>query len=267
MIWDDPWIDVATQKGGSTIPPPPPTIPTGFTFRVSSCDSLNLDEWRRLVGTKWSNQELINRLKGSHIACLYSAGIAATCVLREMAPARQKPWWILETLVAREIRKGHGALLMRCVMTWMYRRSGPFILSYTWELTLLELAWAYCRGWLKSAVDIEYGWVLADTSSASTFVEPTWIYSNGGRACVTSSGLHDGYVFVYRYEGQPCWGTIAKKCGSLWMRSAHRPSLEWKWTGEFVVVGSLNGAPDCHDWITAEVAPGLNQETGGGDRG
>jgi hypothetical protein len=215
-----------------------------------------MDEWKALVKTKWSRDDLYVRLKDATLACLYRDGIMiATCVLRPQAGN----WWILETFVSKETRRGNGNLLVRSVMTWIYNTYGPFILSYTWELNALQLSWAWYRGWLKSMVAIQYGWVYKQQAVAKkTIIEPKWIDTSGGSACISLSGLDDGYAYVHRYERDPKWSDIAQTYGSLWMRSSQKPGSEWKWTGEFIVVGFLNcSKPDRkYDWITAEIASG-----------
>jgi hypothetical protein len=280
MIWDDPWIAVATDQGGeprtfcTTLPPPVPDLPLGVIFqcvRVSDLIDLhawvNLQMWADLVRTRWTVAELRQRLQNAWIPCLSTAdGLVGTCVLR---PVGSK--WILETLKAQS---GYGTLLMRSVMTWIWRHvGGPFVLAYTWELTAAQLVGAWWRGWLTSAASIQYGWVWRD--GACTFCPEQEAWSPIGPrpvvpllvdgAVVSDSGLGDGWGYVSSYTGTPDWTVVAKKGGwrSLWMRSMVAPAPTWRWTGEFVVVGLLNQWTGSSDsltdevtWLTAEIASG-----------
>ena len=271
MIWDDPWIAVATDQEGetrtfcTTLPPPVPELPAGLLFRCVRASDLDLAAWADLVRTRWSSTELMVRLQGAWIPCLFTVdGLVATCILR---PIDGK--WILETLKGQ---KGYGTLLMRSVMTWIWRFiGGPFVLAYTWELTAAQLITAWWRGWLASAAAIQYGWTfrIPQDGDACTFCPEQDVWKPLGPrpvlplvvdgAIVSDSGLGDGWGYVSSYTGAPDWTVVAKKGGwrSLWMRSAAAPT-GWRWTGEFVVVGLLNhwGHPDTLEWNTSEIASG-----------
>jgi hypothetical protein len=273
MIWDDPWIAVATDQGGeprtfcTTLPPPVPDLSAGLVFGCVTCNALDLGAWADLVRTRWTPAELLVRLQGAWIPCLWRAdvGLVATCVLRPVGENR----WILETLRAQS---GYGTPLMRSLMTWIWRHvGGPFVLAYTWELTAAQLVGAWWRGWLASAAAIQYGWVWRQEGDCSFCPEATeWkplgprpvlpIHMGEGMA-VSDSGLGDGWGYVMTTQeeaGGVDWSAFAKKGGwrSLWMRAATSPGPKWKWTGEFVVVGLLNqwGDPGPVNWITAEIA-------------
>ncbi len=269
MIWDDPWIAVATDQGGeprtfcTTLPPPVPDLPVGLVFKCVRAGDLDLAAWADLVRTRWTPAELLQRLAGAWIPCLKTVdGLVATCVLRPQMDGK----WILETLVAQH---GYGTLLMRSLMTWIWRHvGGPFVLAYTWELTAAQLVAAWWRGWLASTATFQYGWVWRDGTSCSFCPEKEPWKSVGPRPAmpievdgvvVSDSGLGDGWGYVSNYTGTPDWSAVAKKGGwrSLWMRSAEAPS-GWRWTGEFVVVGLLNqwGDPGCLTWNTAEITSG-----------
>jgi hypothetical protein len=270
MIWDDPWIAAATDQGGpvrrfcTTLPPPVPDLSAGLVFDCVGCDVLDLVAWADLVRTRWTPAELRVRLQGAWIPCLWTRdGLVATCVLRP-----QGSRWILETLKAQ---KGYGTPLMRSLMTWIWRRDGPFVLAYTWELTAAQLVGAWWRGWLASAAAFQYGWVWRTEETGCTFCpESTGWKPVGPRpvlpvtvdgAVVSDSGLGDGWGYVAQWQGTPDWSVVAKKGGwrALWMRSLESPGPGWRWTGEFVVVGLLNHwgpPPDRLDWLTAEITSG-----------
>jgi hypothetical protein len=271
MIWDDPWIAVATDQGGeprtfcTTLPPPVPDLPPGVIFRCVRVSDLidlqawaNLQAWADLVRTRWTVAELHQRLQNAWIPCLETAdGLVGTCVLR---PVGSK--WILETLKAQP---GYGTLLMRSVMTWIWRHvGGPFVLAYTWELSAAQLVGAWWRGWLTSAAAIQYGWVWRDSACSFCPEQEVWtpigprpvlpLLVDG--AVVSDSGLGDGWGYVSSYTGTPDWTAVAKKGGwrSLWMRSMVAPP-GWRWTGEFVVVGLLNHwtGSGSSSWLTEEL--------------
>lgn len=279
MIWGDPWTQVATQKSDSasqfctTIPPP------------RSRDSLKFidgkkpkkpekpgQEWLDFVRTRWTIEEAALRLTDAHIPCLFDGdALVATCVLRER---KTDSLWVLETLRAR---KGWGARLLRAVIPWLWyeKVGGPFIMAYTWELSLPALVSAWWRGWLRSAAEIQYGWAWASDSSGCSFCPdhrwepvgprlamPTYFPgpSNNSLAVVSDSGLVDGWGHVLAFRGGPDWSAVAKKGGwrRLWMRRRVSPGPGWSWTGEFVVVGLLNyngfsESSSSLEWITAEI--------------
>jgi hypothetical protein len=270
MIWDDPWIAVATDQGGeprtfcTTLPPPVPDLPAGVVFKCVRASDVDLAMWADLVRTRWTPAELLERLANTWIPCLETVdGLVATCVLRPQDGSR----WILETLKAQ---RGFGTLLMRSLMTWIWRYvNGPFVLAYTWELTAAQLMAAWWRGWLASAATFQYGWVWRPSGDACTFCPEQEPWNPVGPRPVmpievdgvilSDSGLGDGWGYISSYTGTPDWTAVAKKGGwrALWMRSAEAPS-GWRWTGEFVIVGLLNhwGEPGSLDWNTAEITSG-----------
>jgi hypothetical protein len=272
MIWGDPWIAVATDRSGvprrwcTTIPPPVPALPAGMQFRCTRVADIDLAEWRELVGTRWGDTSLKARLADTWIPCLHdSTGrLAGTCVLRPIGDA-----WHLETLCAIP---GHGTLLMRLIMTWIWRHvGGPYILAYTWELTAAQLCMAWWRGWLQSAIAIEYGWSWYTTecgfcsntdwvpATVARFEMPTLIQRGAWSVVVSDSGLGDGWGYVLRFAGDVDWPAVATAGGwrALWCHRRFGPK-GWHWTGEFVVRGRLNQWADVVEEvpITAEVAPG-----------
>lgn len=275
MIWNDPWIALATDRAGAgpwctTLAPPVPVLPTGVTFQCRRWTDFTESEraaWAALVQTKWSDNALGARLADAWIPCLLQGShLVGSCVLRP--PTEGRPWWVLETLCARS---GYGTPLMRSVMTWIYRHGdGPFALAYTWELTGAQLVAAWWRGWLQSMVALEYGWVWAAAgcgwcpqqqtlSLPPRFTMPTLFREGDGwGAVVSDSGLGDGWGYVSVFWGAPAWDTIATRGGwsRLWIRAGTAPPGPWRWTGEFVVVGLLNwvAPPQNVSWTTAEIA-------------
>lgn len=264
MIWDDPWTILAMQKGGTTIPPPLTPLAPNQRFACVQVTDIDLPIWIDLVGTRWTPDDLMQRLQGAWIPCLFEDGdLVATCVLRPT-----NGLWILETLRAR---KGFGTPLLRAVIPWLFNRnSGPFVLGYTWELSLPGLVGAWAKGWLGSATAVQYGWAWTESGECGfcpsgwtplqpRLVLPTFFRDANGTAIVSDSGLGDGWGYVSMWRGAPVWGTIAKKGGwrALWVRSKAAPAKNWSWTGEIVVVGLLNfsgSVMPCLDWVTAEVA-------------
>lgn len=268
MIWDDPWVQLAMQRGSgseqfcTTLPPPSTPLAPGQVFRCLQVSDLDLVGWNDLVGSRWTTEELVCRLEEAWIPCLFLEGdLVATCVLR------QKPqMWLLETLRAR---KGFGTPLLRAVIPWLYTATGgPFVLGYTWELSGPGLISAWWRGWLGSVAPggVQYGWSWAPPGDECNFCPRGWeplgprlalptLFQDVSGSAVVSEGEGWGHVLAVR--GTPAWSEIAKKGGwrRLWMRSASCPGPGWVWTGEFVVVGLLNynGPPLRLDWITAEV--------------
>lgn len=258
MLWSDPWIEAATAPGGTDRPPPVPELPTSLRFTCVHVSDIDITEWRQFIGSPLSSQHLAERIGDDWIAYLHnSTHLVATCVLRPRGSI-----WLLETLFARERGSGYGNLLLRSAMTWIWNRTGRFTLVYTWELSVLTLAAAWWRGWLRSAVATERGWVLrhgpcgfCSDLSGGRFNIPMFFRDSSGSAVILDSGLGDGCGYVQVWRGEPSWTTIMKKgaWSSLWCRDAVAPPGSWLWTGEFVVVGALNGtAPK--QWISAEIS-------------
>jgi hypothetical protein len=255
MLWDDPWIAAATSRGGTRLPPPPCVLPTGCAFR---CLSEPTSAWLALVGTRWTVEQATARLVGAQIPVLEVSGdLVATCVLRP----QEEGLWILETLRAR---RGYGSLLLRSTVSWLFQRAGPFRLTYTWELTIGGLAYAWWRGWLASAAEIQYGWMWAGEgcgfcpgaeAGPPIFVVPTLLRSEGWWVVASDSGQRDGWGYILDWSEGVEWGVVAKRGGwrRLWARGAAAPQRDWRWSGECVVIGCLNGQPPTR-WITAEIA-------------
>jgi hypothetical protein len=294
MIWSDPWIvAAATDQSGESrryctrISPPPATLPPTHLFvcmLATEIDTGMWNEWGKLVGTSWSTDILRRRTEGAYIAMLLMHGrIVGTCVLRPSLVATDT--WILETL--RAVR-GNGALLLRAAIRWLWDfAGGPVILNFTWELTGAQLLAAWWRGWLRSAAAIQYGWVWRPAAGASgcrfcpsssnsrdplpmvrqsPIRQPTLFGSaeTGDWAIVSDSGLGDGWGIVSVWRGVPPWSDIATagRWDALWCRGSVAPvsvtGSEWRWSGEFVVVGALNryGVPKESEleWVTAEIS-------------
>lgn len=279
MIWNDPWIDLATTPPAegegvapfcTTLPPPRPTLPPNLHFSCVAAATLgyaDLTGWRDLVGTRWDLADLRVRLAGAYVARIHKEGhLVSTCVLRRLT----SPQWILETLVARPTGHGHATALVRSAMTWLWDAGGPFILTYTWELTVSQMIWAWWRGWLKSAVSVKYGWIwrgstacqFCGTNERRTVPEKSLVSRNG--IIVSDSGLGDGLGYVLSLSSESLnnedWSAIANHGGwrALWWQGERPPDSTWRWTGEIVIVGMLNydgrSRVQTH-WITTEIAP------------
>jgi hypothetical protein len=265
MIWDDPWIAIATQSSVAdtgfctTLPPPRPVL-TGQFICTGAADLS--EDWLELVGTRWTLPESRGRLEDAWIPRLYTeeGDLVATCVLRPRGPL-----WILETLRAR---RGFGAPLMRATMSWIWDRAGPFHLGFTWELTGAQLIAAWWRGWLAAAVSIGYGWVFsegcgfcsktADPLRKLQHPLPLYIADSSGAVIINDSGAGDGWGHVVCWTGSPNWTAVRQKGGwdRLWAHGPKAPGSDWSWTGEFVVVGVLNWnrqTPLELPWRTAEI--------------
>jgi hypothetical protein len=274
MIWGDPWIAAATDRGGverrfcTTIPPPLTVLGTGQRFVCVRVADLNLQAWRDLVGTRWSDSALRARLVDAWIPCLYTEerGLVATCVLRPHADGL----WLLETMRAIP---GYGTPLMRSLMRWIYDYAGPFVLGFTWELTITQLCAAWWRGWLSAMAALQYGWAWSADGChfcgaqdiwrpmmEPRFTLPTCIQGVDWSVVVSDSGLGDGWGYVSRWKGTVDWAAVAREgeWKALWCRSQWAPAPKWNWTGEIVVVGLLNAwAPSTDmDWVTAEISLG-----------
>ena len=260
MLWSDPWIEAATAPGGTDLAPPVPELPTGFRFTCVQVSGLNINEWRNFIGSSLTDQQIAERIGDDWISCLHEGPrLIATCVLRARGST-----WLLETLFTRERGSGYGNLLVRSVMTWIWNRVGRFTLVYTWELSALGLAVAWWRGWLRSAVAIERGWILRDGPcgfcsdlSGGRFNIPVFFRDGSGSAIVVDSGLGDGCGYVQAWRGSPPWELIMKRgsWSSLWCRGSVAPSGPWLWTGEFVVVGALNTSGSIQkEWVSAEIS-------------
>jgi len=266
MIWDEPWTEIAIQKGGTTIPPPKTPLAAGQRFVSVRVSDLALNTWVDLVGSRWTTEELTLRLADAWIPCLFSGEmLVATCVLRFRGGQ-----WILETLRARH---GYGRILLRAVIPWLYDScGGPFTMMYTWELSLPGLVGAFLKGWLRSAVALQYGWVWSlprQDGQRCAFCPsnewapigprialPTLFRDGSGSAIVSDSGLVDGWGYVSVIRGTPDWTSICQKGGwrVLWYRGPTAPA-GFRWSGEFVVVGAINRrGPVSLEWVTAEIA-------------
>lgn len=265
MIWNDPWL--ADPLGGP--PPAPPELPAGIIFqcvRVEDMSGALLLLWRDLVGTQWSPVALQERLTGTWIALLISdggRGPVATCILRPRGSTITI--WLLETFVALPQGAGYGTLLARHAVPWVWSQ-GCRTLVYTWELGPVGLGVAWWRGWLRTAVSYEWGWVLrregheeegcsfcpeTRTMTVSQFTMPVLIRDErrgDSWAIVSDSGLGDGWGYVLMTEGVIDWSTVFQKGGwrALWYRGTVAPQgAGWKWTGEVVVTGVI-GIPPSH---------------------
>lgn len=152
MLWSDAWTEVAVQ-GGTRLPPPPP-VHRDLTFVMKDRDSVDLNrEWVPFVQTKMA---VYNRLANCLIPCLYKdSTLVGTLVFRHIDTNR----WAIETLVARPQRCGYGGYLIHAAIHALYERVGPHMLVYVWELRAPQLWLAYWKGWLKSMVAMEYGWI------------------------------------------------------------------------------------------------------------
>lgn len=276
QIWDDPWILIAstrTENSGpwnTTLPPPAaPPLSDGISFHCTTWPAPCAQVWADFVRTGWESPALAARLTGARVPILLDASgmLLATCVLRPRGGPER--FWLLETLRAR---RGYGSILIRHVFAWLWAQGGPFVLGFTWELTVTELVWAWWRGWLRAAAAIEYGWIWrmprADGCSfcpgegvaphrRPVFELPTLLrFAGCGWAIVSDSGLHDGMGNVQAWGGIVPWDAVAEAGGwvSLWTRSVAAPAPKWLRTGEFVVVGLVNSAaPAPAHWITAEI--------------
>ena len=261
MIWSDPWVSLATSPGGTDIPPPAPSLPDGVAFDSVQAEKLNIAEWHSFIGSRLSEQQLTERIGGDWVAVLRIHGsLAATCVLRPRGST-----WLLETVFVPISGRGSGyaTLLTRSVMTWIWRRVGRFTLAYTWELSLPALVWAWWRGWLRSAASVERGWMLGRApcgfcesgSVGGRFNTPMLFRDEDGSAVILDSGLGDSVGYLQMWNGTPAWSAIMERGGwsSLWCHAPEPPAGEWRWTGEFVVVGALNGSVP-KQWISAEIS-------------
>ena len=275
MIWDEAWIQFATDQSGptrdfcTTLPPPPP--PEGVIFdcvRSEERSDQFLVEFQGLVRTQWPVPILRKRLTDAFMAAVWAPGglLKGTCILRPY-----RGIWLLESLAAE---RGHGGPLMHTVVYWLWKyKQKPFKLGFQWELTGPQYLAAWWRGWLAAEAELQWGWIwrfpLPDPSGCSfcpgthvqldppIFDMPTLIQGTDWLAVVSDSGKQDGMGIVLAYSGTVDWAVVAKKGGwvSLWMRAVARPSPTWNWTGEFVVVGLLNnwGPLPSLTWITPEV--------------
>ena len=232
-MWSNPWIDLAIA--GTRIGPPTPNLGTS-RFVLETRATLDISGWISFVETHWSPEIVHYRLQGSYIACLYTDKLVATCVLRNTSPNT----YTIETLLAKPKGRGYGALLIHAAVHALYQRVGPHKLMYTWELNLKTLIWAYMRGWLRSMVALEYGWVRPPTEKYESPALDKPIHAYG--LWLSDSGLNDNYVYI---ESDPdtdltkiSWNFCTNK--TLWIKSSVCPGPGWRWTGEFIVIGGLN---------------------------
>jgi hypothetical protein len=259
MIWDDPWITVATQERATTLLPPLASLPAGATFGVGGPATVQ-EDWVDLVGTRWSLEAVRARLSGAMIPMLYDASgvLMGTCVLRWQVEGAQgaQGILILETLRAH---RGWGTPLMRAAVAWVFRSAGGRGLMFTWELSGPALAWAWMRGWLAAAVEIQRGWAWT-AEGCGWCPDRDWRpvgshqLLNLGGAVVSDSGQGDGWGHVCTWSGSPDWAAVAKAGGwrRLWIRATKCPGDGWRWTGEIVVVAAL-GQVGPTTWISAEI--------------
>ena len=277
-LWKDPWIAVAATEG-TRLPPRMPVLGPHLSFTCTPWQSLSSKtqtEWIALVGTHWSASTVEIRLAGALIPCLFVASpstptldgtlvgtLVATCVIRTRLDVNI-PIHILETLTAQH---GYATTLLRSVARRLYDTTGPFALTYTWELTTLQLVMAWARGWMVSAVEIQRGWVWKWKRRGGCRGQgpgplplhnafdnhPQLLHHPNAWCKVTNSGLNDrvGYVTELSVASSTSvwdWDGIcaAGQWTHLWFRSSCPPPSSkqkggyWTWTGEWVVVGCLN---------------------------
>lgn len=287
MIWSDPWIEVATTPSiyrplCTRLPPPTFVMPDNILFRTYDMNKKEnhefISRWNTLINSSWTPTQLQQRLQHATITCLHAKDqhktILASCVLRPRTH-NGVPFCILETLIVSPThrKKGYGALLMRCVMKWLWELYGPFILGYIWELSLSEFIWAWLRGWLRSVAEIRLGWVwkpnqtqIQEIKKTSASLPLRFHSQEGDRyVVITDSGLGDEWGYVQDCSGEIEWATIAARGGwkALWS-SVRIQSKEWKLSGEVVVVGLLNYCGrDMPSFRSAEITP--RQRTYDGD--
>ena len=220
MIWDNPWTLCALEPGGTDLPPLPyiHKLPANIQFSCMKLSDLSNDtdafmEWSQFLPTDTTmantNTVWIARLTENQ------SHLVATCCLICVDPKLNL--WVLEALKAKK-GHGYGSQLLQCVMPWLYANFKRFMLGYTWELSVVGVVCAFVKGWMRSVVDIQYGW-----------------------ASPTKSTLKS-----------------TSKSTSKWKRSKHCPGPGWSWTGEFVCVGILNLKKDVNvmemnlDWVTPD---------------
>jgi hypothetical protein len=225
------------------------------------------EDWVTVVGTGWTAAELTVRLQGAWIPLLYDgATLVGTAVFRSLSEGH----WLLETLRVTTGKRGQGwgRLLMEAGRRWLWETSGgPFVLAFVWELSVPGLVGAWVRGWMRSAVAVQQGWIFAVSGcgfcphevpvrSGPRPVLPLRVQTGvDAWAIVNDSGAEDGWGYVCQWRGVVDWTAVAKKggWGRLWLHASAAPSAEWRWSGEIIVVAALNGKPAL-EWVTAEVA-------------
>ena len=238
-MWSDSWTQVAST--GRTLTSPPPPKMRDCTLVLETRDSLPAD-WASLVGTSFSSNIIYVRLESCIIPCLYRDSVlVGTCVLRPHPDLYAV--YALETLVAK---KGHqyGSLVLHAATYAMYQDVGPHTLVFVWELTASQMIKAYLKGWLKTKIRVEYGWMY--TSDSEHTIDLRLPKKIDG-ITYSASGIDD---IVYCNPG-----TVdpirAKK---IWCIASTCPGKGWTWTGEYIVTGNLNAATPIQRWGTAEIA-------------
>lgn len=261
-MWSDPWIAAATASGGTRLPPLNPERDSRVFFSCTDWTSLSADTqlaWRSVVGTQLSAASIEHRLANAKVPCLFTRTtpptLVATCVIRTRYDSAGVPLHMLETLAAHH---GFATPLLRFTVRWLYDTSGPFALTYMWELTTLQLLASWLRGWMVSAVEIQRGWVWRRGPNGGP---------NGGpNSPIMDSGLADGCGYITdisAFESETDWDSVAGHWTHLWARSSSAPppskQKAWSWTGEWIVIGCLNRgllAPEtCLQPSTSEIAP------------
>jgi hypothetical protein len=115
--------------------------------------------------------------------------LVATCCLVLVDPTVNL--WVLEALKAKK-GNGYGSQLLQCVMPWLYANFKRFMLGYTWELSVVGVVCAFLKGWMRSVVDIQYGWTSNSKWKRSKHCPgPGWSWT-GEFVCVGILNLKKG---------------------------------------------------------------------------